>query len=304
MAAVAALFQKTFRDPSKPAPAALEAYLAEAYLEHPWYDPEIAPRVHVNAEDRVTGFVGVFPGRFEHRGQSFRAAIAGSLMVEHPEREPLAGAKLLRAAIRGPQDISISETTNAISQGLWERLGGNVVPLLSLDWFRVFQPASAGLSMLAETHPRAAIAAPAARLADRVAAGWTKRYLKLAEPSARLEVDSAPSDRDFAAAIIELARAVELRPAWSGTDLDWLLAHAAQKDRYGPVHRAIVRGGRGDLIGCYIYHGKAGGIGRVLQALPGRKTPRTSSIASLTKPAAGASRACAVAARRNWLMRC
>jgi hypothetical protein len=127
--AVAALFQKTFRKSDAPPPASLEAHLADVFLDHLCYDPEIASRVHVNGSGRVTGFVGVFPGRFELNGRPVRAANAGSLMVEDPEADPLAGAKLLRSLIMGPQDIAISETTNALSRGLWERLGGTVVPL-------------------------------------------------------------------------------------------------------------------------------------------------------------------------------
>jgi hypothetical protein len=268
--AVAALFQKTFRKPEAKPTASLEAHLADVYLDHPWYDPEIAARVHVNGEGRITGFVGVFPGRFEFRGQRLRAAIAGSLMVDDPEADPLAGARLLRSLIKGPQDISISETTNLLSQGLWERLGGSVVTLFSLDWFRVFHPGAAALSLLSERHPSAAILAPAAWIGDRLGdrlGGRLAGSLTPAGPPARLKRDSAPSDSELASAIGELARLVELRPAWSEEEIGWFLGHAASKERYGPVHRTIVRNGKGKLTGCYIYHGRPGGTGRVLQVL-------------------------------------
>ena len=265
--AVAALFQKTFRNSDSPPGEALGAYLAEAYLDHPWYDPDIAARVHVSDDGRVTGFVGVFPGRFEHEGRALRAAIAGTLMVEAPEREPLAGAKLIRSVIKGPQDISLSETTNLISQALWERLGGSVVPLMSLDWFRVFRPSGAALSLLAERYSAAGMLAPAARLADAIGNVWTKRNLAPAEPAKRMTVDASASDADFAAAVLELSQSFAFRPAWSASDVGWLLAHAERKERYGPMRRVLLRDGKGGLAGCYLYHGKAGGTGRVLQLL-------------------------------------
>ncbi len=265
--AVAALFQKTFRQAGRKAPASLESYFAEAYLDHPWYDPDIAARVHVSDDGRVTGFVGVFPGRFEHRGRTLRAAIAGTLMVEAPQREPLAGAKLLRSVIKGPQDISLSETTNLISQALWERLGANVVPLMSLDWFRIFHPGKAALSILLERHSAAAALAPAAWLGDAIGGAFMRRASAPAEQAKRVSVDDSASDEDFVAAILELSQPIEFRPAWSQEDVAWLLNHAAHKERYGPMHRAIIRDGKGGLAGCYLYHGKAGGIGRVLQAL-------------------------------------
>lgn len=265
--AVAALFQKTFRRSEAKPPASLQAHLADVYLDHPWYDPEVAARVHVNAEGRVSGFVGVFPGRFAFRGRTLRAAIAGSLMVDDPAADPLAGARLLRSLIKGPQDISISETTNLLSQGLWERLGSTVVPLFSLDWFRVFHPGAAALSLLTERHPGAALLTPAAWVGDRVGGRLAAGQLKPAAPSARMRRDGAPSDAEFASAIGELARLAELRPAWSEDDIAWFLAHAASKERYGPCRRTIVRDGKGELAGCYVYHGRPGGTGRVLQVL-------------------------------------
>jgi hypothetical protein len=265
--AVAALFQKTFRRSDEAPPASLEAHLAEVYLDHPWYDPDVAARVHVNGEGRVTGFIGVFPGRFEFHGRPFRAAIAGTLMAENPDRDPLAGARLLRSVIKGPQDISISETTNLLSQGLWERLGGTVLPLLSMDFLRIMRPASAALSLLAERNGRAGLLAPAARLGDAIGRRWSKG-LEPPAPSARLTRHENPSDAEMATVVRALAGLVELHPAWSGAaDIGWFLAQAERKERYGALRRAVLTSGKGDPVGCYIYHGKPGGAGRALQVL-------------------------------------
>lgn len=268
LAAVAALFQKTFRNRAGPAPRSLEAYLAEAFLDHPAYDAEIASRVHVDDTGRVTGFIGVFPVQLEHRGRQLRGAVAGTLMVESPEREPLAGAKLLRSVVKGAQDIAISETTNLVSQRLWGPLGGKVVPLMSLDWFRVLRPGASAVALLSEKYPSGgALLAPAARAIDSLSAKWTARSINLAEPSPRLMSIREASDCEFATAVMELSRFFELRPRWSERMLEWLLRQAAPKARYGPVRQTIVRGRKGELVGCYLYHGEAGGIGRVLQFL-------------------------------------
>ena len=125
--AVAGLFQRTFRNQRAAAPASLQAYLRELYFEHPWRDPDLTSRVFV-ANGAVAGFIGILPLRLTFRGASIRAAVAGSLMVDKPRENPLAGARLLRAYLTGPQDLSLSDSANAVSRGMWERLGGKTAP--------------------------------------------------------------------------------------------------------------------------------------------------------------------------------
>lgn len=283
--AVAALFQRTFRNGDAAHPASLEAALASVHFDHPWFDPEISPRVHVNDAGRVTGFVGVFPGRFSFRGRDLRAAIAGSLMVEDPEREPMAGARLVRSVAKGPQDISISETSNAVSQGLWRRVGGRIVAPLSLDWFRIFRPASAALAILMETTSRAAMLGPVAAAGDAVTGRWMARHFEAPASRAGFAIEGNPSDGAVADAIREFGSQSDLHPRWKQEELLWLLAQAARKDRYGPLHRGIVRDRGGGLAGCYLYHGKAGGIGRVLNVV-GRKDALDEVAACLMRDAA------------------
>src|SRR5262245_27600772 len=69
--AVAELFQKTFRDPGKAAPASLQSYLLDLFLRHPWYEPELAPRVYVTDDGKIGGFIGILPLRMTFRGQPF-----------------------------------------------------------------------------------------------------------------------------------------------------------------------------------------------------------------------------------------
>jgi hypothetical protein len=53
MPAVAGLFQKTFLNGRGRAPKSLESYLAELFLRHPWYDPELPSRVGRGGGARV-----------------------------------------------------------------------------------------------------------------------------------------------------------------------------------------------------------------------------------------------------------
>src|ERR1051326_6614675 len=119
----AGLFQRTFRNARRATPASLTAYLRELYFEHPWRDLALVSKVFV-ADGAVRGFIGILPLRLSFRGRTLRAAVAVSLMVENPQANPLAGARLFRAYLSGPQDASLSDSANPVSRGMWERLGG------------------------------------------------------------------------------------------------------------------------------------------------------------------------------------
>jgi hypothetical protein len=166
IAAVAGLFQKIFRNGDRAPPLALVDYLRHLYLEAPGYDPEIAPLVYVNDSGCISGFVGVNALPMSYKGRRVRAAICGALMVEGRESDPMAGARLLKAFLAGPQDLSFSETASEVSTQMWTRLRGIVLPQYSLDWVRVIQPASFSLSVASNRIKPARLAAPFARAID------------------------------------------------------------------------------------------------------------------------------------------
>src|SRR5262245_8301631 len=85
---VAQLFQKTFRNPGRPAPAALLAYLQEIFLDHPWQDGEQVSKVIVDGEGTVAGFIGVLPQRLQFGDTIVRTSVLGSLMSNDPQRNP------------------------------------------------------------------------------------------------------------------------------------------------------------------------------------------------------------------------
>ena len=264
MPAVAGLFQRTFRNARVPAPASLTAYLRELYFAHPWRDPALSSKVFV-ADGAVRGFIGILPLRLAFRGATLRAAVAGSLMVEKPQENPLAGARLLRAYLSGPQDVSLSDSANAVSRGMWERLGGKTVPTQSMEWVRAFRPFATAVALAAEIAPAARFARPIGAIADGIA-GLFSRDLFGLEPIAAAP-DAEASNDELVGFIPELASGYEVRPAWDAATLRWMLAHAADKNRHGPMVRRIVRGKDGRALGCYIYYGRRGGVAWVLQFL-------------------------------------
>lgn len=165
--AIAGMFQRVFcKDQTEP-PAALVDYMRQLYLDAPGCDREIRPLVHVNGDGRISGFVGVNALPMTFNGRPLRAAICGSLMAEDRESDPMAGARLLKAFLAGPQDLSFSETASEVSTQMWTKLRGIVLPQYSLDWVRVIRPSAFTLSVAEHRIKLARLVNPLAHAFDR-----------------------------------------------------------------------------------------------------------------------------------------
>ena len=269
MAQVGRLFTRVFDRQDGPAPPALTAYLAELFLDAPDRDPEIGSKVHVRGDGTVNGFIGVLPLPLRHEGRDLRGAVCGSLMVDERDSDPFAGARLMRSFLSGPQDISLSETANPISEGMWRKLRGTILPAYSLEWVRVLRPAGFAVDVAALSLPVLGAMRPIALPMDALARRFASGVLRATD-------SQTAQDRDVG--IEELAELIQLiiaktslHPAWSPPALRRMLENASWKSRYGTfVARAVMV--RGTPIGAFLYHVKRGRIAHVLQvvALPGQ----------------------------------
>ncbi|WDZ80797.1 hypothetical protein PWG15_23845 (plasmid) [Ensifer adhaerens] len=279
--AIAGMFQRVFRNDQRTPPPTLAPYMQHLYLDAPGCDPEIRPLVHVNDRGVISGFVGVNVLPMVLNGRRLRAAICGSLMVEDHENDPLAGARILKAFLAGPQDLSFSETASDVSAQMWTRLRGVVLPQYSLDWVRVIRPASFSLSVASSRIKLARLAAPFAQAADSVYRKWMapgeQRWSAVsATGTNQTGLTTQETDRNgFAAVVDRFIAQFPLRPEWAEGQLDYILGDAEQKPEQGELVYALVTARTGALVGTFAYYAKAGGIGRVLQllALPGQAGP-------------------------------
>jgi hypothetical protein len=262
LAAVAALFRKTFKPKRGTVP--LESYLQEIFLEHPWREPGLSSLVFVRPDGGIGGFIGVLPVRLSFNGVVVRGASAGSLMVERPEENPLAGARLLRSFLNGPQEISLSDSANELSQRMWEKVGGKTAGGYSMEWLRVFDPAAFAVAVGREEFSALGLARPFAAAIDAIANRVGRSALRLDDGETR---GRDASEAEIIDLLPRFAEAYPLRPAWDRESLAWFLAHAAEKDRYGPLVRRVVTGRKDSIEGIACYSVRPRGIAFVLQVL-------------------------------------
>ncbi|TIS55085.1 hypothetical protein [Mesorhizobium sp.] len=279
--AVAGMFQRVLRKDRTEAPAALVEYMKRFYLDAPGWGSDLRSLVHVNDAGHVSGFVGVHALPMKFSGRQLRAAICSSLMVEDHERDPMAGARLLKAFLDGPQDISFSETANDTSVKLWTRLRGVVLPQYSLDWVRVMRPSTFMLSLFANRIELARMLNPFAHTFDRF---YRKRMKRSERRWTGVAADGAGQGAfraseigsdTFAKLVEPFTAQFPLRPEWMEGQLDHILSHAAQKPDLGELVYVSVASPTGTNVGAFAYYTRTDRIGRVLQilSLPGQAGP-------------------------------
>lgn len=277
--AVAGLLQRILRKTSGPATPSLEAYLAEFFLDGPHRDPDINSQVYLRDDGAVAGFIGAMALPMEVAGRAVRTALCGTFMVDRHADDPFAGARLMRAFLAGPQDISLTETANDISTTMWRGANGVLLPGYSLEWLRVLRPAEFVIEMAANVTRVARIAAPLARPIDgllRKRSGQSRLFGLPANTLPTAEIDD-----DATVVLLErFAKSFEARPRWQSENLLSMIGESRRKALYGEMVRRSVTTRDGRPVGLFQYYGDPGRIGRVIQVLaaPGQTVPVINSM--------------------------
>jgi hypothetical protein len=263
--AVASLYELVARSGSRKPPPGLALYFEHTFLDHPWADPDIPSLVYVDEEGRVAGFLGSSVRRMVLDGEPIRAAVSGQLVTEPRVRASAAGMFLMREYIRGPQDVTVTDTASAEVRRIWERLGGDTVHLLCVGWARVFRPLQFAGDYLGrrEASGRTTAAIRVARGLDRVTTPLVARGLRAPRPDDA--TSEALTPRHVVEGLQALASGFRLQPAYDEHYLEWLFAEMAAITARGELVRQLVRGNDGRVLGWYLYYLERGAIAQALQ---------------------------------------
>lgn len=273
--AVAALFARIFLRRDGVAPPDLAPYLASVFLTAPWADPEISSLVHVRPDGTINGFIGALPVPFRWGERRLRAAVFSSLMVDDHAADPLAGARLLRTLLSGPQDLSLCETASEVTIAMWERLKGVSLLPHSLTYLRILRPVGYVTEALRR---RVALASPLALLAGpidglvrtRLPRGTHRRWAYTAGHDDRL-VEQPLAAPGLIELLPRFLADYPIHPDWPRDSLVRILGDAAIKPDFGPLTLALVRTPAGEPVGAFAYHGRPGRTAHVLQIFAGRR---------------------------------
>jgi hypothetical protein len=260
------LFIRTFRAGKTVRRDELQASFEDLLLTSPAYIPERSSIVHVDAQGRLDGFWGVINITLRFRDRDLRGGILCCLMADRPETNPVIGLSLIRAMVDGRLDVVFGDTANQIALSLTHPMHFTVLPLQSLDWFKILRPAGVAAHMVGRRLPPLAGALTAiAGAVDRMLP--LKSLTSVDERSLRGSLDRPIDAAAFIAAAPGLVAAPALGPSWNVAEFSWILARAGQQQRNGRLHIREVIGRDGRMAGIYLMYASPGGVAHALQML-------------------------------------
>ena len=259
------LYWKVMRGQPTAAPPALEGAFRETFLENPWASPEICSLVFLD-KGKQSGFVGVIPRAMEFRGRPIRAAAIGAWVVDRRSHAGLGGMKLLRQALNGRQDFSVTDGAGNEASSVWTALGGRVSPVYSFYWMRVLRPFQTARNFLdraggifpALKTVSGVVTAPADFLASKLPVGMFKR-------PASLYSSKLVSAAELLECIQEARPRESLRPAYSMPSFEWLLGQAGTGSGHRGLRLKNVYAPDGERCGWFVYYATPGRVASVLQ---------------------------------------
>jgi hypothetical protein len=250
---------------SLPLQRSYRAYFAEIFLHHPWRDEAMPSLAYEDASGQIVGFLGVVPRPMSIDGRPVRAAVSSQFIVDPERRSTMAGLKLLKTFLSGPQDLSIADEANDVSRKLWEGLGGATALLYSLYWLRLLKPTQFFMSRFTDRRmpaPLTYASSAVSRFIDTVAIRMPQSPFQRSEPSLSGEELSRDT---LLPALADFSRNRSVRPEYDERSLQWLLEVIARKTGSENLQKVAVRGASGKIVGWYLYYMASSGMGEVLQ---------------------------------------
>lgn len=269
--AVADLYERLYRSGTGKAPEGLVNACRQQFVETPARADDI-PSLVAEHDAAVVGFQGMNTRSFEYAGATGRMACLSMLYVA-PEYRGMVGFWLMRRALDGPQDFSMSDDSSYDVARLWERLGGVRSVAHSMEWTVPLKPLTWQRGKLAQRYRGDWRRFPVRLSTPLVAAGdrlIRRRWLKaLGGPGPRAGETREMTAERWCALAEQFAgeRSVCIRqsPAVAAWTLERLQAFPCR----GPlVAREVIAGDRS--LGWYIGLAGRDGVFLLLQLQGGR----------------------------------
>jgi len=233
------------------------------FMEHPWADTRFSSLVAADKDDRLTGLQAVMNRPFRFGDRTIQAAISAELYVAPESRNSLCGIQLVKKFLSGPQDCSLCDAANEKTRQLWNRFGGESLPLYGLTWMAVLSPARFAAAMALKNSKPGRAVRPIAALIDRTA----ERFWKTKSEYDASEMHGEPLTVDHVAALAPVFMAERsVAPIYGAAGAKWIWNRLNFITRgAGPSRQTLVLDRLNRPVGWHIYQWKPGQVARVSQ---------------------------------------
>jgi hypothetical protein len=267
LAAVAALFFRRLGKPGIESAGDARDLLQRTLVDDPWADETIPSLVSAAPDGSIVGFIGSSVRHVRLDGEPLRAAYASHLMTDPDFPNRTIGLFLLRAFLRGPQDLTLTDTATVQARALWMGMGGVPLHHLATGWLQALRPVGAIAAIGRSRGGRIALASRALR---RVAPLLDVGTGRIAGEARSLPAETVAEEQLTPQAVCEhladCARPAHIVPDYDEPFLAWLFRELASAEARGQARLRLVRA-RGAVVGWYVYYLAPGGLCRVLQVM-------------------------------------
>lgn len=247
------------------------AYFKEVFLKGPYPGTDIKSHVYELNDGRIVGFAGIVPVDLYFLDRPIRAARLSQVCVD-PEYRGLAGLKLIKNFLAGPQEFSFSDDATTNTMNLWEFCGGKRLHLYSIDWTCPFRPVRYAANFIGNRRSSVFLAnlmRPLAGICDSLIRNFPSspfRHVKPETHGTLLDLARMPD------AIDGLISGRSIRPRYAAAPLAWHLDRAAGKVHLGIFRKVLVEDTNGRVLGWYLYYQRSGHTGDVIQIVADHDT--------------------------------
>ena len=241
--------------------------LQRTLIDDPWADEAIPSLVSAAPDGTIVGFIGSSVRHVRLDGEPLRAAYASHLVADPDFPNRTIGLFLLRAFLRGPQDLTLTDTATVQARRALGRARQRASPP---PRDRMAAASAADRRRVRHRRSRGGRLALAARALNPVARLLDHGTGRIAGEARSARAESVGEDELTPETVLEhlaeCARPARLVPDYDEQFLAWLFRELAVGGVRGEARFHLVRN-RGAVVGWYVYYLDPGGLCRVLQVM-------------------------------------
>ncbi len=259
--AVEAVLNSAFKKTGQDRNFDFRSYIERLFFGSPVFSPENGSVVYETGE-RVTSVILAIPMRFVVHGKTITARLLCAFASDG-KLGALGAARLSRGMRASKHDMLFSDTASPVSADHWVAIGGNMLPIESLQWHKALKPfCTIALRMPRRSKlAKTTLALTALGFVDGILRRWKKGLRPHEVAGARVRAVDYETFRREALAKIER---FSIRPEWSHEEFHWLVEMSRANESLGELKSLVIENAEGHIMGAALFFGQRGRTAYVL----------------------------------------